>query len=156
MTHRFIFILIWINQLNICHLQDVFRVPVPQLNENSQKFIEYQRTNLGCERLRSNREECKFYGECCGDPVRIRERLEPDTYHCMNIGNTQGKRLIQKKKVNPCQNAFLLVLRAQNKERILPSSDTVYCSICSPQIYVSQPVKARQRWQLFHRLNKHQ
>ena len=34
-------------------------------------------------------------------------------------------------------------LSAQNKEGILPSSDTVYCSICSPQIYVSQRCRAR-------------
>ena len=33
--------------------------------------------------------------------------------------------------------------KPQNKEGILPSSDTVYCSICSPQIYVSQRRCAR-------------
>lgn len=38
----------------------------------------------------STDDECKYYGECCGDPVRIRERLEPGTFECMNIGNVQG------------------------------------------------------------------
>ena len=36
-----------------------------------------------------------------------------------------------------------LIVTAQNKEGILPSSDTVYCIICSPQIYVSQRRRAR-------------
>jgi len=35
-------------------------------------------------------EACKYYGECCGDVVRIRERLGHGTYQCMNIGDTQG------------------------------------------------------------------
>ena len=38
---------------------------------------------------------------------------------------------------------YIDVLISQNKEGILPSSDTVYCFICSPQIYVSQQRCAR-------------
>ncbi|XP_067949616.1 uncharacterized protein [Watersipora subatra] len=34
--------------------------------------------------------ECRFYGECCSNSVRVREVLEPETYECQNFGNTQG------------------------------------------------------------------
>lgn len=55
-------------------------------------IITYKHSNVGCETIdKSPNEECKYYGECCGDPVRIRERLEPGTYQCLNIGDVQGK-----------------------------------------------------------------
>jgi len=53
--------------------------------------ITYNETGGFCILFGSYRvEECKYYGECCGDVVRIRERLEHGTYQCMAIGDTQG------------------------------------------------------------------
>ena len=28
-------------------------------------------------------EHCRFYGDCCVDPMRVRERLEPGTFSCL-------------------------------------------------------------------------
>ena len=30
-------------------------------------------------------EECKYYGDCCTDPMRIREKLEPGTFSCRHL-----------------------------------------------------------------------
>ena len=30
-------------------------------------------------------EECKYYGDCCTDPMRIREKLEPGTFSCQTL-----------------------------------------------------------------------
>ena len=30
-------------------------------------------------------EECKYYGDCCRDPMRIREKLEPGTFSCQHL-----------------------------------------------------------------------
>ena len=30
-------------------------------------------------------EECKYYGDCCKDPMRIREKLEPGTFSCEQL-----------------------------------------------------------------------
>ena len=77
--------------LKVCHPVEVFEVPIPRsLHPQPEKIVYERRNNSNCNTLRSQREECKFYGECCGDPIRIRERLEPETFQCMNIGNTQG------------------------------------------------------------------
>jgi len=53
--------------------------------------IFYNEKGWFCNSFSFGREEaCKYYGECCGDVVRIRERLEHGTYQCMAIGDTQG------------------------------------------------------------------
>lgn len=36
---------------------------------------------------RSTEESCKFYGDCCVDPMRLRERLEPGTFSCEPVSN---------------------------------------------------------------------
>ena len=80
------------NQLYIVQLYEIIDVPYKRsLTDNTTQIFQYKRNWEGCQQIDSNGEECKFYGECCGDPVRIRERLEPESYQCMNIGNTQGK-----------------------------------------------------------------
>ena len=53
----------------------------------------FQRDNFqhGCVEFPSapNREglpeECKYYGDCCRDPMRIREKLEPGTFSCQHL-----------------------------------------------------------------------
>ena len=30
-------------------------------------------------------EECKYYGDCCKDPMRIREKLESGTFSCQSL-----------------------------------------------------------------------
>ena len=40
-----------------------------------------------CQKITSPNAECRFYGECCGDPVRIRERLEPGTFSCLSLSD---------------------------------------------------------------------
>ena len=32
-------------------------------------------------------EECKYYGDCCKDPMRIREKLEPGTFACEPVSS---------------------------------------------------------------------
>lgn len=55
--------------------------------------ITYTVSGANCDSLHitSQTEECKYYGECCGDVVRVRERLEPGTFQCMDVGLTTGK-----------------------------------------------------------------
>ncbi|KAF6039654.1 hypothetical protein EB796_002034 [Bugula neritina] len=54
--------------------------------------ITYTVSGANCDSLHitSQTEECKYYGECCGDVVRVRERLEPGTFQCMDVGLTTG------------------------------------------------------------------
>jgi len=30
-------------------------------------------------------EDCKYYGDCCNDPMRLRERLEKGTFSCVSL-----------------------------------------------------------------------
>ena len=35
---------------------------------------------------------CRFYGDCCVDPMRVRERLEPGSFSCQRApGSKSGK-----------------------------------------------------------------
>ena len=51
-------------------------------------LTEFKRDNHqeGCytyTRGNSSTEHCRFYGDCCVDPMRVRERLEPGTFSCL-------------------------------------------------------------------------
>ena len=35
-------------------------------------------------------EHCRFYGDCCVDPMRVRERLEPGTFSCLKNPASSG------------------------------------------------------------------
>ncbi|XP_067948532.1 uncharacterized protein [Watersipora subatra] len=72
-------------------LQDEFRIPI--MTESGEENVMYVRNpyTASCQRIYGDYgEACKFYGECCQDPVRIREQLAPGTFECQNVGQTQG------------------------------------------------------------------
>ena len=91
MIGRCLFIFTFINTFPLYQLQEDFPVPFKKPNDNRTYFVSYSSGWYGCESiLASEMEACKYYGHCCFDVVRMRERLEPGTYNCINIGNVQG------------------------------------------------------------------
>ncbi|XP_067949541.1 uncharacterized protein [Watersipora subatra] len=134
-----------VNLLQISWQQEVLHVPVE--TESGTVVVIYERYDsaMSCSLLsRSGREECKYYEECCYDPVRIREVLEPGTYQCQNIGTTQGY------VVNSCPQeteeevSRLCALESSTKEHDLSISrwpvtgtytgitySNMYCAICN-------------------------
>ena len=63
------------------------------LYSGNQTLTVFQRDNFqhGCVQFPSAPnheglpEECKYYGDCCRDPMRIREKLEPGTFSCQQL-----------------------------------------------------------------------
>jgi len=51
------------------------------LTKNSQPTLVEQCTEFKALRY----EECKYYGSCCSDPIRLREKLKPGTFTCTPI-----------------------------------------------------------------------
>ena len=50
--------------------------------------------NLTCQEFIPGVEEsCKYYGDCCKDPMRIRERLLSGTFTCSDEGIIHSVRL---------------------------------------------------------------
>lgn len=46
----------------------------------------------GCKRFeRGVTEECKYYGDCCQDPMRVWEQLDRDTFSCQKLSNVSPK-----------------------------------------------------------------
>ena len=110
MIGRCLFIFTFINTFPLYQLQEDFQfpfqkpvihvarqsrekvhVPFKKPNDNRTYFVDYRPDGDGCEPISSSEmEACKYYSHCCLDVVRMRERLEPETYNCINIGNVQG------------------------------------------------------------------
>lgn len=54
--------------------------------------ITLTQSNCGCRLFVPQiSEECKYYGDCCADPMRVRERLEPGTFSCIPSPILDGK-----------------------------------------------------------------
>lgn len=48
----------------------------------------------GCKRFeRGVAEECKYYGDCCQDPMRVWEQLERDTFSCQKLPSSEFNHL---------------------------------------------------------------
>ena len=91
MIGRCLFIFTLTNALIFRQYQEKVRVPFKKPNDSRTYFVSYFPDWVGCESISSSEmEACKYYGHCCFDVVRMRERLEPGTYNCINIGNVQG------------------------------------------------------------------
>ena len=60
---------------------------------NNKTFTVFKRDNFqyGCTKFPTAPnteglpENCKYYGDCCTDPMRIREKLEPGTFSCQTL-----------------------------------------------------------------------
>jgi len=37
-----------------------------------------------------NDTECKYYGSCCNDTMRLRDMLQRGTFHCKTLNTTHG------------------------------------------------------------------
>ena len=49
----------------------------------------------------SSTQHCRFYGDCCVDPMRVRERLEPGTFSCQRSPAPTGMNTLQYSKPIP-------------------------------------------------------
>ena len=76
-------------------------LPLGLLTENSHQFsdstLPYQLLTIpqdywGCQPfIKGVKEECKYYGDCCQDPMRVWEQLHPQTFTCTHIPNQLKK-----------------------------------------------------------------
>ncbi|XP_067947983.1 uncharacterized protein [Watersipora subatra] len=88
---RYITLLTFLTQLILVFCSETFQILTSISKYVPDETMEYIRNREGCEELSDSvGEQCKFYGECCGDPVRIRERLEPSVFRCKDFGKVQG------------------------------------------------------------------
>ena len=75
-----------------------FKLPVGLLTDKEQKpgtvydVLYVPQEYWGCKPfIRGVREECKYYGDCCQDPMRVWEQLHPQTFTCIHIPNQRKK-----------------------------------------------------------------
>jgi len=48
-----------------------------------------KRLDGDCESFRYQHDEkCKYYGSCCEDPMRLREKLARGTFRCVTLNTT--------------------------------------------------------------------
>ena len=63
--------------------------PVGRLNQLQQEVTMVKTLNGDCEWFRDQHDEkCKYYGSCCEDPMRLREKLARGTFRCMTLNTT--------------------------------------------------------------------
>jgi len=49
-----------------------------------------ERTSGDCDHFNDgHNEECKYYGSCCNDPMRLREMLQRGIFHCETLNTTR-------------------------------------------------------------------
>jgi len=65
-------------------------IPVGALTNQSEGLVLVFSPMYGtCEHfLQEWTEECKYYGSCCNDPMRLREKLKSGTFRCTTIDTT--------------------------------------------------------------------
>ena len=75
-----------------------FELRVGVLSDNKQQpnasydLLYIPQDYWGCQPfVRGVREECKYYGDCCQDPMRVWEQLHPQTFTCIHIPNQRKK-----------------------------------------------------------------
>ena len=84
--NRILLYLLVLSLATATHTQSFYLVGQFKRPQQEVELVKERTTSPYCSHFSTGKsEECKYYGSCCNDPMRLREMLQKGTFHCETI-----------------------------------------------------------------------